>query len=149
VKAIREALGMSEFELAQRMGMSQPGVNRLQRAEVDESIKLSTLRRAGAALNCDLVYYLSPKEPLETMVWRQAFVKAAEDADYDPDDADDDQKSVDKGELAEALTPFWVDRRGLWGKRIAPQSDVLSGQPPASAAPVPPGPSLELWLGLP
>ncbi len=140
---------MSEFELAQRMGITQPRVHRLQRAEVEESIQLSTLRRAGDALNCDLVYYLSPKESLEDMVWRQAFVKAADEADYDPDDHDDDEKAVAKGELAEALTPSWVDRRGLWGRRIVAQADLVNGQPPASAAPVPSGPSLELLPGLP
>lgn len=143
VRAIREALGMSELELSARMGVTQQRVSQLQRAEVGGTIQLSTLARAARALNCELVYFLAPTEPLGDMVWRQAFVKAAEEVGYDPDDPDDDAEAVLRGEQAEALAPSWVDRRGLW------QQAPGAGQPPANAGPVSPVPSVELPPGFP
>ena len=68
LKAIREALGMTTAQLARRMGISQPGVVMLEQSEAAATIKLETLARAAAALNCRLVYALIPNEPLEMMV---------------------------------------------------------------------------------
>lgn len=133
---------MSELELSLRMGVTQQRVSQLQRTELGESIQLSTLRRVAEALNCELVYYLAPREPLGDMVWRQAFAKAAVEVGYDPDDPEEDDRAVRRGEQAEALAPLWVDRRGLW-KRGPDTSNLAAGQPPASAGPVPPAPSLD------
>ena len=72
IKAIREALGMSTAQLARRMGISQPGVVVLEQSEALAHIKLETLQRAAAAMNCRLVYALVPEEPLETMVRKRA-----------------------------------------------------------------------------
>lgn len=72
IKAIREALGMSTAQLARRMGISQPGVVVLEQSEAMAHIKLETLQRAAAAMNCRLVYVLVPEEPLETMVRKRA-----------------------------------------------------------------------------
>jgi predicted DNA-binding mobile mystery protein A len=72
IKAIREALGMTTAQLARRMEISQPGVVMLERSEASGTIKLDTLQRAAAALNCHLVYALVPNEPLESMVLQRA-----------------------------------------------------------------------------
>ncbi|MDR3440599.1 mobile mystery protein A [Telmatospirillum sp.] len=72
IKAIREALGMTTAQLARRMEISQPGVVVLERSEAAGTIKLDTLQRAAAALNCRLVYALVPDEPLGTMVRERA-----------------------------------------------------------------------------
>jgi len=72
IKAIREALGMTTAQLARRMEVSQPRVVILERSEASGRIKLETLQRVAAALNCRLVYALVPNEPLETMVHDRA-----------------------------------------------------------------------------
>ena len=79
IKAIRDALGMSMAQLARRMGISQPGIVRLEQCEAAGRIKLETLQRAAAALNCRLVYALVPIEPLETMVHDRARAIAMRD----------------------------------------------------------------------
>jgi predicted DNA-binding mobile mystery protein A len=79
VRTIRSALGMSTVELAMRMRVTRSRVSQIERAEMDETIHLPTLVRAAEALNCRLVYFLVPAEPLEQMVWRQAFLKASDE----------------------------------------------------------------------
>jgi transcriptional regulator with XRE-family HTH domain len=107
---------MSELELAMRIGISQPRVNRLQLAELDGSVQLATLGRAARGLNCELVYYLVPKDSLEELIWQQAFIKASEEVGYDPGRVDQDPNGemAARRREAEALTSSWVDRRGLW-----------------------------------
>lgn len=68
VKAIRQALGMTTAQLAQRMGIRQPSVVALEQSEVRGTIELATLRRAAEALDCTLVYVLVPNQPLDATV---------------------------------------------------------------------------------
>lgn len=72
LRAIRHALGMSTSQLARRLGISQPRVLKLEKAEIDGSVTLASLRKAAEALGCEFVYALVPREPLEDMVRKQA-----------------------------------------------------------------------------
>jgi predicted DNA-binding mobile mystery protein A len=74
IKTIREAVGMTTCQLAQRMGITQPRVSEMECNE--NNLKISTLEKAARALNCRLVYAFVPNEPLEDMVQRQAKRKA-------------------------------------------------------------------------
>ena len=78
VRAIRDALGMSGAQLARRMGITPQSLNGLEQSEASETIRLETLRRAAAALDCQLVYALVPNKPLEDMVAERARAKALE-----------------------------------------------------------------------
>jgi predicted DNA-binding mobile mystery protein A len=68
VKAIREALGMTTTQLAQRLNVKQPSVAAIEQSEEKGTIELATLRRVAEALDCTLVYALIPNKPLETTV---------------------------------------------------------------------------------
>jgi predicted DNA-binding mobile mystery protein A len=68
IKAIRESLGMTTAQLARRLGLSQPRVLAIEKAEVSGNLKLATLERAAHALDCRLVYALVPRIPLESTV---------------------------------------------------------------------------------
>jgi predicted DNA-binding mobile mystery protein A len=68
VKAIREALGMTTRQLAQRIGVVQSRAVDIEKAEVTGSITLESLQRAARALDCELVYALVPRKPLETVI---------------------------------------------------------------------------------
>jgi predicted DNA-binding mobile mystery protein A len=71
LKAIRSALGMTLDDLASRLDITRSALSRMESSEHKQTIQLDTLRRAAAALNCDLVYALVPREPLQAMVDRQ------------------------------------------------------------------------------
>jgi predicted DNA-binding mobile mystery protein A len=62
LRAIRQALGISARELAQLTGTSRQLPLQLEKAEADDSITLKSLRKLAAALDCDLVYALVPKQ---------------------------------------------------------------------------------------
>jgi predicted DNA-binding mobile mystery protein A len=67
---------MSSAELASRLGVSQQAVADLERNEMHDTIKLESLRRVADALDCDFVYFLVPRKPLEDEVRAQARRKA-------------------------------------------------------------------------
>src|SRR5271155_2214754 len=65
IRAIREALGMSMEQLAERLKIKQPSLVALEQSEAKGSIELATLRRVAEALDCTLIYALVPHKPLE------------------------------------------------------------------------------------
>lgn len=68
IRAIREALGMTTSQLAARLGVRQPRVVELEKAEASGNITMRSLERAAEALGCRLVYAFIPVNPLtETM----------------------------------------------------------------------------------
>lgn len=72
IKSIRKALGMSTFQLAKRAGLDQSRITRIENAEVNGDLNLSTLKKIAEALNMRLVYAFVPEEGLEEMVHDQA-----------------------------------------------------------------------------
>jgi predicted DNA-binding mobile mystery protein A len=72
IKAIREALGMTTAQLAQRMGVSQTRVSRIEKDEVGSAVTLRTLRQAAEAMDCSLLYVLVPNNELEQIVRHRA-----------------------------------------------------------------------------
>ena len=61
LRAIREALGFSLADQARRMKVTPPAVRSFELAEAEDRITLASLRRAAAAMDCDLVYTLLPR----------------------------------------------------------------------------------------
>jgi predicted DNA-binding mobile mystery protein A len=82
IKAIREALGMSTAQLAQRLRIKQPSLVQLEQSEAKGAIQLRTLRRVAEALDCTVVYALVPNKPLETMVRDRARAFARKRREY-------------------------------------------------------------------
>ncbi|TAL29529.1 MAG: mobile mystery protein A [Alphaproteobacteria bacterium] len=72
VRAVREALGITTTQLAKRLGMSQPSVIGMEKAEQRGAISIETLERAARALNCTLVYAFVPNSSLEETLKEQA-----------------------------------------------------------------------------
>jgi predicted DNA-binding mobile mystery protein A len=68
LRAVRDALGMTSYQLAHRLGVNQSTVARLEQGEVRDTASLATLRQAAEALDCRLVYALVPNKPLEEIV---------------------------------------------------------------------------------
>ncbi len=76
VKAVREGLGMAATHLAARLGVTTSTVTRLETSEADDTISLTTLRRAAEALGCELHYALVPKQSLADTLESRALALA-------------------------------------------------------------------------
>jgi predicted DNA-binding mobile mystery protein A len=76
VRTIRQGLGLTGWELGARLGVTQPRISQIERAELDGSLQLGTLERAAAAMHCQLRYAFIPKEPLEQLAYELMMLKA-------------------------------------------------------------------------
>jgi predicted DNA-binding mobile mystery protein A len=115
---------MTTAELAVRMDISQSRASRLERGEVNGTIRLSTLRQAAKSLNCTLHYVLVPNESLEDMVLRQAHRKATQElAHSNPDTGldPDGRFEAERDDWLEVRTLELVDVQGLWFDGFRPR----------------------------
>lgn len=75
INFLRVALGMSSKSLAKRLNISTSTMSETEKAEREEAITLKRLRKIGESMNCDLVYYFLPREPIkETMEKRARYL---------------------------------------------------------------------------
>jgi predicted DNA-binding mobile mystery protein A len=77
IRTIREALGMSLRQLAERAGVSKSAVASIERNEAKGTVRLESLARLAEAMECELVYAIVPCISLEETVSGQA-MRAAE-----------------------------------------------------------------------
>jgi predicted DNA-binding mobile mystery protein A len=111
IRAIREALGMTMKQLGKRLSVSQPRVSKIEKAEVDASITLDTLRRTAHAMDCQLIYAFIPRRPLEDLVEERARAHArsimgatAHTMALEDQRADADTEQIQLEELIRELT---------------------------------------------
>lgn len=62
IRTIRNALGMTLAQLADRIGVSRPTVSEYEQRERAGTITLKTLKKAADGLECNLVYTFVPRE---------------------------------------------------------------------------------------
>lgn len=72
IRYIRDALQMSSKALAKRLAMSPSAVTEIEKAEMTESLSIKKLRKIADELNCDLVYYLLPREDIRSSIEKRA-----------------------------------------------------------------------------
>lgn len=82
IKEIREALGMSMNDLAERLNTQKQRIERMERDEVYGKVKVDTLRKVAEAMNCELVYFIVPKSSLQETIEKQARMTATEIASH-------------------------------------------------------------------
>ena len=76
INTVREAIGMTASQLAVRLGVTQPRITKMESNE--DNLKLSTMKKAAEAMNCEFVYYFKPKTTFQNLVEEQAQKKATE-----------------------------------------------------------------------
>lgn len=79
LKEIREALGRTERQQAERLGISGSALHKAETSEAEERISLGQLRKLADGLNCELVYALVPRKPLTQVVQDRAQQLAREE----------------------------------------------------------------------
>lgn len=79
VHTIRTALGMTQAQLARRLGMKAASVSALEKREAAGTATVASLRKAAEALDCDLRIAFVPRTGLQRAVEEQARRKASEE----------------------------------------------------------------------
>jgi predicted DNA-binding mobile mystery protein A len=120
IRAIREALMMSQAVLARRLGVSPAAVHQMERAELHGGITVSKLAEVAAAFNCTLVYAIVPDSTLEQTVLDQARASAAGTFRYAARTMELEDQAVSDDYLREAIeraAQELVRRGDIWGTR--------------------------------
>ncbi len=120
IRALRDALGMTAEQLGERLGVTQPSVQRLERSEAEDTIQLNTRRRVAEALDCEVVYALVPRENLQTIYDRAARhvalreLRAVSHSMVLEDQAVEDE---DEDERLQRFIADELDPREVWARR--------------------------------
>jgi predicted DNA-binding mobile mystery protein A len=61
LRAVREAIGLSQARVAERGAVKRQSYAQFEAAEEKGSISVASLRRAAEAMDCELVYFVVPK----------------------------------------------------------------------------------------
>jgi len=120
LRAIRQALGMSSRQLADRLGVASQSVDDMEKSEAAGTIRLETLRRAAAALDCTLVYAMIPNQPLEAMVEQRAraiAIAALDRVDQTMVLEDQRVETPDREDLIKDYIRQHIRDRDLWERR--------------------------------
>ena len=120
VRAVRDALGLSTRQLGARLGVAAMSVSDLEESERAGTAQLATLRRAAAAMNCDLVYAFVPRTSLDDTVRRQALQVARRELGRIDTTMRLEDQAVPEEELEARIAEFaegLLDDRALWDGR--------------------------------
>lgn len=62
LRAVRSAVGLSQEQVAKKIAMTRQSYADLEAAEQRGAISLNSLQRAAEAMDCELVYFVVPRE---------------------------------------------------------------------------------------
>ncbi|HUG09367.1 MAG TPA: helix-turn-helix domain-containing protein [Opitutaceae bacterium] len=62
LRAVRSALGLSQEFVAKKTSMTRQAFADMEAAEQRGAISLNSLQRAAEAMDCELVYFIAPRE---------------------------------------------------------------------------------------
>jgi predicted DNA-binding mobile mystery protein A len=125
IKAVRGALGMNTRQLAERVGVEQSNITRLEEREPSGKVTLERLAKAADAMNCRLIYAIVPNDrysDLEAIIDERArdlaqqLVRTTEHSmRLEKQGASDDDLTKEVDSLASQLKSRMDSR--IWGKR--------------------------------
>jgi predicted DNA-binding mobile mystery protein A len=76
LRTVRNALGMSAAQLAEKMGVTRARIAQAEHAELSGSITLKTMEAMAKAMGCRFVYAVIPEGRIEDIILAQARKKA-------------------------------------------------------------------------
>lgn len=117
IGAIRQSLGLPRKVVADRLGVAESTVARIEANERAGTVQMDSLRRVADALGCDVVYALVPRQSLDQTVAEQARRRAAAlvaSVRHSMVLEDQEPSELALTQMLEDLAAESVDRPGLW-----------------------------------
>ena len=72
-RMMRKILGMTGLQVAQKIGVSQPRIMEIEKAEINDSTTLKTMRAVAEAMNCRFEYVFVPRKPVDLFLKERAY----------------------------------------------------------------------------
>lgn len=72
IRNVRQALGMSQKDLAKKLGVNPKTIHSLEVNEIKNKIQIESLKKLADALDCDFYYGFIPRKSLEATYELQA-----------------------------------------------------------------------------
>ena len=120
IRAIRNALGMTGGQLADRMGVTRQRVSQLERAEQLGSLPLNTLRKAAEAMDCALIYAIVPRQELSEIVNQRARERAIRELGYVHQTMALEDQAISDSDLEDKIADYIrqnIRDSDLWSER--------------------------------
>jgi transcriptional regulator with XRE-family HTH domain len=78
LKTCREALLLSQAEMASRLKISKQGYAKLEENEINSTVSIANMQKAAEAMGCEFVYRVRPKNrrKFSEIVWAQILPQA-------------------------------------------------------------------------
>ncbi len=76
LRMVRNALGMTGEQLANRLGVTKARISKAEQDELTGSVTLKTIQNMASAMNCRFVYAVVPENEIEAIIKKRAFDKA-------------------------------------------------------------------------
>jgi predicted DNA-binding mobile mystery protein A len=120
IRAVRDALGMTNLQLSKRVGRKPQTTLALQSREAAGTIQLNSLHELAEALECDLVYALVPRKPLDEILEERARLIARDTLRRTTHSMELERQGLGEREREHALEReverlLTGSRRKLWG----------------------------------
>jgi transcriptional regulator with XRE-family HTH domain len=74
LRTMRQVLNLTQATVAEKSGISQQAYAQFETGEASSTISLGRLRHAAAAMDCELVYFLMPRQAQAKSVAKRATV---------------------------------------------------------------------------
>ncbi len=123
VRTIRQAIGMTSTQLASRLGVTRQAIAELEKREAEGSVTLAALEKAAAALNCDVVYALVPRQELSVTIREQARKRAEETLGKVAHTMRLESQDVEPDELRRQVEDVASDWTSDWSRSIWDSSE--------------------------
>lgn len=114
IRNFRRILGMTQKQLAARLGISSPSLYQLEQNEIEGKISIKNLDRVAQAMDCELVYFLVPKQKFKKIRKEQAQKLASQFLDESSSQELLSDNPVEKQEAIERLVEKLVQSKHLW-----------------------------------
>lgn len=113
---MREALCMTQSILAKAAGLDQTTVQQIEKRESAGRVTIQTMRKIAAAMDCEFVYAIIPKQDLAEFLKKKALTKAARivrEADVHMT-LEDQKVSEDMEERVERVAEDLLAKGDIW-----------------------------------
>lgn len=78
LRTVRNALGMSGLQLANRLKVTKARISKAEQDELTGSVTLKSMKNMAEAMNCRFVYAVLPEGEIEELIRKRAIEKARE-----------------------------------------------------------------------